>query len=458
MITANAPEWAEGDGYYPALGILYIAAHLEKYSSHSVEVLDADVEGITSYEVMEEHIRKRDPDVVGIQMMTFTARDALHTARAVKRIDKKIPVIVGGPHPNIFVNETIAFDEIDIIVLGEGEKIFTDLINRLSDNRDIADMPGIACKHNGKVTINDKKGYIEDLDTLPFPARHLTPYKKYFSMLGNHASFTTMISSRGCPFRCLFCDRAYHGKIYRGRSAQNVVQEMEECEKMGIQEIDFQDDLFTLKKDRVYEICDLLVSKKSTLKWNVRARIDTVDKELLKKMADAGCQRIYFGVEAGTPEIQKVLRKNIDLDRAKKVFKWARDNNIAALAYIILGSPTETKDHIYRTIKYMKELKPDFAHIGILTPFPHTDLYSLGLEKGLYDDYWKKYAENPFMDFTARFWEETLSRDELTELMDYAYRSFYLRPAYIISELMKVKTGKELWRKVRGGLKVAFHT
>lgn len=458
MITANAPEWAEGDGYYPTLGILYIAAHLEKYSSHSVEVLDADVEGITSYEVMEEHIRRRGPDVVGIQMMTFTARDALLTARTVKKLDKNIPVIVGGPHPNIYVNETIAFDEIDVIVLGEGERIFTDLIDRLSRGEDISGLPGIASKHNGKTIINDQKGYIEDLDTLPFPARHLTQYRKYFSILGNQDTFTTMVSSRGCPFRCLFCDRAYHGKIYRKRSAENVVREMQECEKMGINEIDFQDDLFTFKKDRVYEICDLLISNKSKLKWNVRARVDTVDKEMLKKMSEAGCQRIYFGIEAGTPEIQKVLRKNIDLNRAKEVFKWARECDISALAYIILGSPQETREHIYRTIKYVKELRPDFAHIGIMTPFPYTDLYSLGLEKGLYDDYWRKFAENPFMEFTARFWEETLSRKELLELMDYAYRSFYLRPTYIVRELLKVKTGKELWRKVIGGLKVAFHT
>lgn len=200
-------------------------------------------------------------------------------------------------------------------------------------------MPGIALKHNGKTIINDQIGYIEDLDTLPFPARHLTPYLEYYSILGNHSTFTTMISSRGCPFRCLFCNRAYHGKIYRGRSATNVVQEMEECEKMGIKEIDFQDDLFTLKKERVREICDLLISRKSKLKWNVRARVDTVDRDLLKKMSNAGCQRIYFGIEAGTPEIQKVLRKNIDLDRAKEVFKWARECNLSALAYIILGSP-----------------------------------------------------------------------------------------------------------------------
>lgn len=122
MIMANAPEWTENDGYYPPLGVLYVASYLEKYSDHSVEVLDAVVENIKNYEVLEERIRRINPDVVGIQMMTFTARDALLTARTVKKIDKKIPVVIGGPHPNIYINETIAFDEVDIIVLGEGEK------------------------------------------------------------------------------------------------------------------------------------------------------------------------------------------------------------------------------------------------------------------------------------------------------------------------------------------------
>jgi radical SAM superfamily enzyme YgiQ (UPF0313 family) len=458
MITTNAPQFAEDDGYYPPLGLLYIASYLEKYSSHSIEVLDAIVEKITSYEVLEEYVRQKNPDVVGIQMMTFTARDALLTARTVKKIDKNIPVIVGGPHPNIYMNETIVFDEVDIIVLGEGEKVFTDLVNRLSSGKDIMDMPGIAAKQNGKLVINDQKGFIEDLDSLPFPARNLTPYKKYYSILGKHSTYTTMISSRGCPYKCLFCDRAYYGKIYRKRSAQNVIQEMEECNKMGIQEIDFQDDIFTLKKSRVHEICDHLISNRSKLKWNARARIDSVDRELLKKMSEAGCQRLYFGIEAGTPEIQKVLRKNIDLEQAKQGFKWSKDFDISTLAYVIIGSPEETKDHIYRTIKYTKELKADYAHIGIMTPFPHTDLYSLGLEKEVFNDYWKQYAENPFMDFTPRQWNEILSTDELNELLTHAYKSFYLRPTYIIRELLKVKTRKELWHKITGGLKVAFHS
>jgi radical SAM superfamily enzyme YgiQ (UPF0313 family) len=452
------PEYLSEEDYCPPLGLLYVASYLEKHSLHSVEVLDAFVEKIISYDVLREQIRSINPDIVGIQMMTFTARDALLTARTVKEIDKNIPVVVGGPQPNIYINETIAFEEIDYIVLGEGEKIFTELVNRLAQGKDVMNIPGIALKHDGKTIINDQKGYIDDLDELPFPARHLTPYKKYFSILGNHSTFTTMVSSRGCPFRCLFCDRAYHGKIYRKRSAQNVVLEMEECQKLGIQEIDFQDDLFTFNKSRVLEICDILISKKIKLKWNVRSRIDTVDRGLLKRMAEAGCQRIYFGIEAGTPEIQKVLRKNIDLEKAKQVFKWSREFNITTLAYIILGSPQETRDHIYRTIEYTKELKPDFAHIGILTPFPHTDLYSLGLEKGLYNDYWREYAKDPFKEFIPRYWEESLSREELLELLNYAYKNFYLRPIYIIRELLKVKSLQELWRKIKGGLKISFQS
>ncbi len=458
MISSNIPEYLEEEDYCPPLGLLYVASYLEANSSHTVEVLDAIVEKIASYEELEKEIRRRSPDIVGIQMMTFTARDALLTARTVKKIDKNIPVVVGGPHPNIYTNETIAFDEIDFIVLGEGEMIFTDLVNRLADGKDVKDLPGIVMKHNGKTIINEPKGYMEDLDSLPYPARHLTPYKDYFSILGNHATFTTMVSSRGCPFRCLFCDRAYHGKIYRKRSAQNVVAEMEHCQKMGIQEIDLQDDLFTFKRERVVEICDLLIASKSTLKWNVRSRVDTVDKDLLKKMAEAGCQRLYFGIEAGTPEIQAVLRKNIDLDKAKLVFSWAKEFNITTLAYIMIGAPQETRSHILRTIEYMKEIKADFVHIAVLTPFPHTEVYSLGIEKGLYDDHWKKYAENPFDDFVPRYWDETLSSKELLELMNHAYRSFYLRPLYIIKELLKVKTKKELWRKIKGGLKVAFYS
>ncbi len=455
MLTTNVPAFVDQEtGFYPPLGLFYLAAYLQKNSSHTISVLDAVVERV-DYQILEQYIAQYDPDVVGIQMMSFTVRDTLLTARAVKRAKKQAQVVVGGPHPNIYAEETIAQPDIDMIVLGEGEHIFTELIQYLEKGMDLHELPGIVFKNKGQPVRNPGAGFIADLDSLPFPARELTPYRKYYSVLSKRAVFTTMISSRGCPYRCLFCDRAFYGKIHRMRSAENVVSEMERCQKMGIEEIDFQDDIFTFSRKRVFEICDRIQSKKLNLSWNIRSRVDTIDKEMLKRMSEAGCQRIYYGIESGTPELQKVLRKNIDLEKAIQVFRWTRDCNISTLAYFMIGSPSETKRDIYRTIEYMNRLHPDFVHISITTPFPGTDLYSLGLKNGLFEkDYWQEYARNPFHDFTPRYWNELLTRQELLDLLRIAYKKFYLRPQYIICELMKIRSLKELMKKIKMGIRM----
>ena len=459
MITTNVPRFADQEtGYYPPLGLLYLASYLRKYSRHEVAILDTQVEQL-DYGQIEERIRQYKPEAVGIQMMTFTALDALLCARLVKKIDPSIPVIVGGPQPNIYSNETIARPEIDVIVLGEGEEVFCQLIEALATQKSLASITGIVYKEKGQVQASKDRGFIKNLDDLPFPDRTALPYKKYYSLLAQHGTFTTMVSSRGCPYQCLFCDRAYYGKLHRMRSPENVVQEMAECAKLGIEEIDFQDDIFTLQKKRVLAICDLLLKQDWRLKWNVRARIDSVDEEMLAKMKQAGCQRIYYGIEAGTEKIIKVLRKKIDLDQAIKVIKMTRAQGISTLAYFMIGAPEETKEDILATITYMKKLDPDFVHIGIVTPFPCTDLYTLGLEKGLFkEDYWQKFSLEPTKEFVPHFWEEHLTRPELEELLKLAYREFYMRPRYILRELFKVRSARELARKVRAGIRTLLYT
>lgn len=459
MITTNVPRFADQEtGFYPPLGLLYIASYLKKHTKHEVQVLDTQVEQLT-YDQIEERIRQYNPDIVGIQMMTFTALDALLCAGVVKKINPKVPVIVGGPQPNIYVQETIAKPEIDIIVLGEGEEIFYWLTEALAQSKSLRDIAGIVFKENGQVFVSKEKGFIKNLDELPFPDRTMIPYDKYYSLLARHRIFTTMVSSRGCPYRCLFCDRAYYGKLHRMRTPENVVQEIEECLKLGIEEIDFQDDIFTLGKKRVLAICDLIQQKKLPVKWNVRARVDTVDEEMLVKMKEAGCQRIYYGIEAGTGKIINVLRKHIDLNKAIDIVKLTQARGISTLAYFMIGAPGETREDVLATIAYMRKLNPDFVHISIVTPFPCTDLYTLGLGKGLYkEDYWRQFSINPTKEFVPRVWEELLSRQELEGLLKLAYRSFYMRPGYIVRELFKIRTGKELSRKVKAGIRTLLYT
>ncbi len=453
MITTNVPDVVdEHTGHYPPLGLMYVASYAEKHTNHEIEILDTQVEEM-DYDAIRQEIARRKPDVVGIQTMTFTVIDAILTAKAVKEVDKSIHVCLGGPHVNIFPEETISIPYVDSLVLGEGEYAFADLVNSLNSGGNLNTVKGIVFKKGNEIINTGARPLIGKLDEIPFPARHLTPIKKYSSVLARRTPVTTMMTSRGCPYRCLFCDRPHLGKVFRARSALNVVDEMEVCVNMGLSEFFLYDDTFSINKKRVSDVCEEIINRKLNIGWDIRARVDTVDEAILRKLKAAGCERIHYGVEAGTPEILHVLKKDIDLKRVKEVFKMTRDIGITTLAYFMIGNPTETKEQILKTIGFANSLNADFVHISLTTPFPATELYRLGLQTGvLKSDYWKEFAEDPKLDFVPELWEENLSRDELISLLRQAYKSFYTRPGYIFKQTLKVRSWSEFKRKARAGL------
>lgn len=451
----NPPIIDQERGYNPPLGLLYIAGYLEKYTSHKVEVLDTHVEEL-SWEELETKVRNIKPDIVGITAMTFTLIDVLKTAKLVKKIFNDIKIVLGGPHVYIYPDETISLKEIDFLVLGEGEITFAELVSNIDDVEELKKIKGLVFKSNGKIINTGMREFIANLDEIPHPARHLVPYKKYSSLLAKRQPITTMITSRGCPYNCSFCARPHLGKRFRARSAKNVVHEMQECVNLGINEFLIYDDTFSIDRQRVLNICDEIINKKLDIGWDIRVRVDTVDEEMLKRLKQAGCERIHYGVEAGTEKILKVLRKGITLDQAEYAFKLTKKIGISTLAYFMIGSPTETKEDILQTIEFAKKLNPDFVHITITTPFPETYIYKKGLEeKIIKKDFWREFALNPNENFQPQYFEENLSYDELLELIDYAYKSFYTRPTYILKELLQVKSFAEFKRKVKAGLKVA---
>jgi anaerobic magnesium-protoporphyrin IX monomethyl ester cyclase len=233
------------------------------------------------------------------------------------------------------------------------------------------------------------------------------------------------------------------------------VDEMELCIDMGIREFLIYDDTFTVDKKRVHAICDEILSRKLDIGWDVRAKVNTIDADLLKHMRAANCERIHYGVEAGTDRIMKVLRKGITTEETRKVFKMTKDAGIDTLAYFMIGSPSETREEIRQTFQFMQDLDPDYTHITILTPFPATEIYYQGLSSGLLkEDYWKNFALNPTPEFRPKFWTEILSEQELQELIVEAYRSFYSRPSYIFKKMVQLRSFAELKRKVKAGFRI----
>jgi len=454
LILTNLPEAIAQEDTMPPLGLMYLAAYLEKHTSHQVKILDCLIEKI-DFRQLKERIEQEKPDLVGITTLTFTLIDVLKTAKITKQIDQNIKIVLGGPHVNIYPQETLNFPEVDFLVLGEGEEPIKDLLDNLNQTENLYKLKGIAFKDGDKIINPGPRELIQDLDSLPFPARHLVPNQKYSSVLSENNPVTTMFSSRGCPFRCLFCNRAHLGKVFRARSAKNVVDEMEECKKMGIGEIFIYDDTFTIDRQRILDVCSEIKKRNLAINWDIRARVDTVDQETLKKMKKAGCQRIHYGVEAGTQKILNVLRKGITLEQAETAFSLSKKIGIQTLAYFMIGSPRETKKDILQTIKFAKKLKPDFVCFSLTTPYPLTDLYSLGLnEKILPYDYWQEFAQNPQPDFVPLVWEEKLSREELLSLFKKAYHSFYLRPSYIFKKILQLRSTKELLTKAKAALNI----
>lgn len=457
IITTTVPEFVndpEGTGYYPPVGLLYIAGMAEQVAGCEVKVLDAIAERL-SYAEIEARIRAEAPAVVGIQAMTYTLIDSLHTARLAKKIDPGTHVCFGGPHVSIYPEETLQFTEVDSVVMGEGEYVFADLLKALAAGKELAGVAGIMFRKEGKVVSTGQRGLIEDLDALPFPARSLTCIDKYWSILLRPAPTTTMISSRGCPYKCIFCERPHLGKKFRSRSAGNVVDELQAAVGLGIKSFIFYDDTFTLNRDRVHTICDEIMRRGLKINWSIRARVDSVDEAMLRKLKTAGCSAIHFGVESGNAEVLKTLKKGIELKQVMKAFAWSRKLKIKTLAYFMLGNPGETREQILETIAFAKRLNPDYINVSLTTPFPGTELYTMGLQKGiLKNDYWKEFARAPDANFVPKLWEESLTEDQLRKLLARAYKDFYSQPRLLWRQLLSVKSFKELRAKLRMGIRL----
>jgi radical SAM superfamily enzyme YgiQ (UPF0313 family) len=234
-----------------------------------------------------------------------------------------------------------------------------------------------------------------------------------------------------------------------------VVDELQECVEMGIEEFLVYDDTFTVDRKRTVEICDEIVRRGLDISFDIRARVDTVDETTLDKLAAAGCAGIHYGVEAGTERILKVLNKGIHIEQAARVFELTRRRGIPVLAYFMIGSPTETREDILTTFRVARSLKPDYVHMTILTPFPGTEIYRMALEKGVIErDVWREFAARPDPSFEPPHWGENFTREELNELLVYGYKRFYLRPAYVLKRLWALRSWSEFKRKAAAGLKV----
>lgn len=445
------PPWYRLFGqtfYYYPLGLCYLAGVLEKHgfdvsvynSDYNYKELTGDlflnVSKVTKeypryldilkdidnplWQEIELVISQQSPNIVGISILTGKYGSALNIARLVKRFDSNIPVVVGGIHPTILPEEMLNNKEIDIVVRGEGEYTFLDLVRTIETGGSLDNVLGISYKQQNKIIQNPNRSLIKNLDDLPFPARHLLLEKETYPS----SAYGDIFATRGCPYHCIFCasHQIWTRKV-RFRSPENVVNEIKYVKRtFGTRRFSFQDDSFAINKQYAMKICDLLIKEKVKIPWGCETRADMITSDLVTKMKAAGCERINIGVESGDEEILKKIKKGVTVEQIKKAQRIIKQNGITLIGFFMMGFPWETKKEIGKTVSVMKELDPDFAIFSIVTPYPGTELYDICISDGMISrdlDWSSFFHQSPQMGLN-----KNLTTEEFSELIKYEQEVF----------------------------------
>jgi radical SAM superfamily enzyme YgiQ (UPF0313 family) len=425
----------------PPLGLAYLAATLRK-ASHEVHLIDANALRIGPNEIIEK-IRGIAPDVAGITCVTPLFPIVAHICRLIKKLNPAPVIVIGGPHVTIMPEMTMENSLFDYAIEGEAESALPDLLEAISGGGAPGKIKGVLYRDGDKI-IRNGPAEPAPIDDIPFPARDLLPNDRYFDMTTESRRASSIMTARGCPFRCAFCERYIRGGHYRPRSPENVAAELEDLiNKFGCRELVIYDDTFSASKKRAADICQSILERGLKFHWDCRTRVDCVEPNLLKLMKRAGCSRISFGVESAGAAVLEQFRKNINMDQIEQAFAWTREAGIRILGYFMLGAPGEPRESIESTVKLSLRLNPDFAYYSIVVPYPGTDMYDRALAERLIPfDYWKEYVrtEGKLAEPVPMFEHDDVTREYLTATLKAAYRKFYLRPEYIFRRFRSIRS------------------
>ncbi|MCW4030045.1 MAG: B12-binding domain-containing radical SAM protein [Candidatus Bathyarchaeota archaeon] len=441
-ITLINPPYPAGAHSHPAfmpLGIGYLGAVLTK-NHYEVKVIDCQAQHV-NYEQLKETLTKTHSDIIGVTCTTLTYKSALKILKTAKEVYPNCVTAMGGPHITFWDNQGLQeAPYLDIAIRNEGELTIVELADRIEKGQAYTDIVGTTCRKDGKIVRNPDRPPLENLDSLPFPALHL------WEKLGEIRKYGTIpypiLGSRGCTFWCNFCTTVrMFGRRYRMRSPKNVVDEIEYLHKnYHANQFTFYDDAFTVDQNRTMEICNEIHRRGLKIKWDCETRVDMVSRELLFKMREAGCIAVWYGVESGSKKLLTSMGKGFNLNQTRRAFKWAKEAGLMTVAGVILGFPGETKESVWETIRFVKELNPNDVGFYIATPYPGTPLYDEVKANGTL----RVFDFDKYDTATPTFEIPNMTMAELSQIREQAFQSFYLSPAYFISALGMFKKGK-MW-------------
>lgn len=440
------PPWFEGSTFdelitkAPPLGLAYLAAVLEKDGFTNLRIIDMKAVEMNFIE-LEKELARLKPSILGITMATGQVTSAAKIIKIAGSINPEIICVIGGPHPSALPEQTLEETKADVCVYGEGDLTMLELANAIVNNEEFNSIQGIVFRKKGAITRNSSRPLIQDLDSLPFPARHLLPTPREYSQSSRIALTkieTAIMSSRGCPYRCAFCDKSVFGQSLRVRSANNVADEIEQLIKeYKVASIRFFDDLLTTIPSRVKELCEEFNRRNFKIEWICEARVNTVNPKMLKMMKQAGCREIHYGIESGNQKVLDLQQKDITLEQVRQAVKWTNQAGIESRGYFILGLPGDTKETIKETIRFGRSLNLTYAGIFLYAPYPGNFSRKYKLE-----DYGTVLAKK-WDDYIAFekpvFLPKGITSEELTKLLRRAYLSMHLNLKTVLRILGGIK-------------------
>ncbi|UCB59908.1 MAG: cobalamin-dependent protein [Candidatus Bathyarchaeota archaeon] len=426
-------------GAWPPLGILYIATLLRQ-EGIEVAILDQAAEGYSIKETIQ-WVEKQNPDILGFSALASSGRNAARIAQKVKQNDSDIITVFGNYYATFNDYRILeTYPQVDIAVRGEGEETTKELVQALEERRPLRKVKGITFREKNKLYATPDRPLIENIDALPIPDRTMLNVDYHSTLVGAIGApkkFTTLLSSRGCPYRCRFCgcQNIVHG-TWRPRSVEKTLEELQLLASEGYRQFLFVDDSFTINQKRIIKLCREIIREKLDIDWMCEGRVNHASYGLMRSMVKAGCKIIYFGIESANQRILDYYRKQITPQQSKTAVKAARKAGMDIIVgSFIVGAPTETRQEICKTLKFAQEIPLDIPQYNILGIFPGMAIWNEAKAEGhLTGELESRYWEMGIA--IAKIYPNTVPYEEIKDLVRHYYRKFFTRrPIFLLDQL-----------------------